>query len=717
MKKITTFLLFNNLLLLLKKLPTANKAGFCLLVLGFIMIDPGHSYATGSSSYSSGSSYGSSTVYAVGSANTPVGPATYCSGGTAGSYTCSDNETSCSSPFANTNTITYQWYVDAAVPASGSSATGTYNASGFSNTVTLSAADAATTFNTLAAGAHTLYCTFTPNVANCYYAAYTAVTSPTLAITITASTVGPIIGPSSICPGATVNFSDATSGGVWSSDNTPVVTISTSGAATGSSGGTANISYTIGACGAGLAVTVGSLPPITGPTPLIVCVGSTITLSDASTGGVWSSSNPGVASVSGSGAVLGVANGTATITYTVGACSVTALVTVGVGAITGTPATCPGGTSQLSDATAGGVWSSSNMTTATVSTTGLVTGSVAGTTNISYTVGSCAVGMLFTVSPLPAITGPTPANVCVGTTITLRDTAPGGVWSSGSATVATVTSAGVVTGVVSGSASIIYSIWSCSVNLLVSVGTALPAISGTTTICNGSSTHLSDNTPGGVWSSTTPSVAAVGSGSGIVTGSAAGTANISYTLGACSVGTAVTVDPPNGGVITGKDSVCPGPGHVITLSDAETGGIWSSSSTSFATIDPATGVVTGVRTGTTTIRYVVTNACGTYTVLYVVHIRTTTQCATGINEPAAETATELKISPNPNGGTFTMNLLSDLDEEVHVVITNIAGAKVREFTTTTNKVVGIKLEPASAGIYLLSATTAHGKYVAKVEVN
>jgi hypothetical protein len=62
-----------------------------------------------------------------------------------------------------------------------------------------------------------------------------------------------------------------------------------------------------------------------------------------------------------------------------------------------------------------------------------------------------------------------------------------------------------------------------------------------------------------------------------------------------------------------------------------------------------------------------------------------------------------------------MNLLSAADEEVHVMVTNIVGEKVQEFITTTNKAVDIKLNP-SAGIYLLSASTASGKYVTKIVV-
>ncbi len=89
-------------------------------------------------------------------------------------------------------------------------------------------------------------------------------------------------------------------------------------------------------------------------------------------------------------------------------------------------------------------------------------------------------------------------------------------------------------------------------------------------------------------------------------------------------------------------------------------------------------------------------------------------CATGV-AAAEQQLNDLKVFPNPNGGVFAMNLSSDIDESVHVVITNLLGEKVKEFTTMTNKLTDIKLN-AAPGVYLLSASTAHGKYVVKVVV-
>ncbi|MBV5330901.1 Ig-like domain-containing protein, partial [bacterium] len=79
---------------------------------------------------------------------------------------------------------------------------------------------------------------------------------------------------------------------------------------------------------------------------------------------------------------------------TSGACSsassTTATITVNalptVAAITGTAAVCTQFTTQLACSTAGGVWSSSDETKATVNSSGLVTGVAQGSAVISYTV-------------------------------------------------------------------------------------------------------------------------------------------------------------------------------------------------------------------------------------------------------------------------------------------------------------------------------------------
>ncbi len=130
---------------------------------------------------------------------------------------------------------------------------------------------------------------------------------------------------------------------------------------------------------------VAAVAPVTGT--MSVCVGATTALSDATTGGTWSSSTPAIGSISAAGVVSGIAAGTTTITYTVGVNKVTAVVTVNPlpAAITGILKVCPGHTTTLADATTGGGWISGTTTIATVgSTSGVVTGVAAGTSVITY---------------------------------------------------------------------------------------------------------------------------------------------------------------------------------------------------------------------------------------------------------------------------------------------------------------------------------------------
>ncbi len=84
---------------------------------------------------------------------------------------------------------------------------------------------------------------------------------------------------------------------------------------------------------------------ITGPGN--ICAGGSITLTDTSAGGIWSSSNPAIATVSASGVVVGLTAGNSIISYTTGTGYATKVVTVNplpnVYALTGGGSSCTGG--------------------------------------------------------------------------------------------------------------------------------------------------------------------------------------------------------------------------------------------------------------------------------------------------------------------------------------------------------------------------------------
>ena len=146
---------------------------------------------------------------------------------------------------------------------------------------------------------------------------------------------------------------------------------------------------------------------ITGPSS--VCTGSTITLSDATPGGTWSSTDPAIGSINSTGVVTAIAPGVTTISYTAslgcGLSVATAEITVETAAtvrgISGSSAICMGADALLTDAAAGGVWSAGN-SNATISATGLITGITAGTDIITYTVTNSCGSAFATFMQLPS---------------------------------------------------------------------------------------------------------------------------------------------------------------------------------------------------------------------------------------------------------------------------------------------------------------------------
>ncbi len=208
-----------------------------------------------------------------------------------------------------------------------------------------------------------------------------------------------------------------------------------------------------------------------------------------------------------------------------------------------------------------------------------------------------------------------PGQVCIGQTITLTNTVTGGVWSTSNASVAPVSSTGVVTGISGGTANITYSVTNvCGtdykyVTVTVNAATSLPAITGSLAICNGLSGTLTNGVTGGTWSVATPSVASVGIGTGILTGLSAGTTNVTYTytnaFGCTSSSTAVaTVNPvPSAATSpTGTITVCGGYTTTINATPVVSGNTyqWADG----ATVLP--GATNAVFTTTSAGSYVVT---------------------------------------------------------------------------------------------------------------
>ena len=448
---------------------------------------------------------------------------------------------------------------------------------------------------------------------------YTISSSCGIATTTNVITVNPlpsaITGSATLCENSSTILAN-TGAGTWSSGNTAVATVgSATGIVSGLSAGTAVITFTQNTgCITTRTVTVTALPAAIGGTQLL-CAGNTTTLTNSSGAGTWASSNLGMAIIgSSSGFVNTITAGNPVISFTLTStgCIRTAILTINPipANITGTTNVCVGGAATLTNVTPGGTWLSNNTSVAAVgSTTGLYTGGTAGVAVISYILPTgCRKFTNVTVNALPtAISGD--AAVCVSATTTLSSTPAGGTWSSSDLTVATVgSSSGVVAGISAGSSLLTYtSAASCSRTIVVIVNPLPLAIVGTLDLCAGTTTTLTNATPGGVWTSGTTAVAPVGLTSGIVTGSTAGNAVISYTLPTnCGVSANVTVNALPA-VIGGTPTVCVGSNR--TLSSTPTGGTWSSSNATTATVGSSSGVVTGLLAGTTTITYTLGTGC------------------------------------------------------------------------------------------------------------
>ena len=476
----------------------------------------------------------------------------------------------------------------------------------------------------------------------------------TTIVTIYASPTA-ISGPSALCAGTTMTLTDGVAGGTWFSSNTAVATVVTgTGFVSAIALGTTIITYTLpGGCIATKTITVSPVPAaITGPST--ICTGTCTLFTDAVPGGLWTSSNPAVATAgSTSGDICGVTTGTAIITYSLGT-GCTAFKTISViaspSAISGAASVCVGSTTLYTDPTSGGTWSSGSTSIATVTSTGTVTGVAAGTAIISYTMASgCYAIKMITVTPVPTpITGT--GSVCVGQCLTLADAVPGGTWSSSSTAIATAGPSGTVCGVAAGTATITYSFGGCYATTVVTITPMPSAIGGSTGVGVGGNTTLTNTVSGGTWSSSDGAIATIGASTGIAGGVAVGTVTITYMLPTgCYVTTVLNVNTSP--CAMAPASVCTG--SCITLSQCAGGGTWSSSNTAVASITPtsaSTASVCGLTAGTSVITYTL-GSCSGCTVTTTVTVNRSPGAITGAGTICAGQSTGFTVAIP--GGTWS----------------------------------------------------------------
>ena len=285
-----------------------------------------------------------------------------------------------------------------------------------------------------------------------------------------------------------------------------------------------------------------------------------------------------------------------------------------------------------------GSWSSDNTSVATVDISGVATGIGAGTCNIRYTItggcgGTVSAQQALTINPNASVGSVTGSNdpICIGGTTTFVATGVAlgggtGSWSSSNTGIATVSNSGMITGVSAGTCTITFTVTGgCggtvlqSKNVTVNPNASVASVTGASPICiNGMASYSANSVvmSGGTgsWSSSNTSVATVDA-SGVVTGVGAGSCNIIYTVtsgcgGIVSAQQALIVSPnANAGVISGTSPVCIGNTPQYT-SNGTSGGIWSTTNASVATVNLATGLVTAVGAGSCNIVYTLSGVCG-----------------------------------------------------------------------------------------------------------
>ncbi|MCW3120834.1 MAG: C-terminal target protein [Flavipsychrobacter sp.] len=199
-------------------------------------------------------------------------------------------------------------------------------------------------------------------------------------------------------------------------------------------------------------------------------------------------------------------------------------------------------------------------------------------------------------------------------------------------------------------------------------------ITGTTSICLGSVSTLTNATGGGTWTSSNTSIAVIGSSNGVVSPVSVGTTTITYkSLGAIATATVTIKAAPT--AIIGISSICLN--STATFSDATSGGSWTSSNTAVCSINPTTGFDTFINAGTTTITYTIPTGCFT------------TQTVTSLPLPSPDTITGggVYCSAGPGVHIRTKHSLSGYSYRLYLggslVATNAGTGSSVDFGTFT----------------------------------
>ena len=424
------------------------------------------------------------------------------------------------------------------------------------------------------------------------------VSSLSEAVTVEDGPIVGITGQFNICTDGASQLTP-TAGGVWTSNNNSVATVDNSGYVTPVASGTATftfVSNNTGCQSTTSPITVLNDPVVSISGPTEICISGTTQL-QSNASGAWSVSDNTLATVSATGVVTGIAPGVVTFTFTEAGtnCPGSAEVSVTIlprpsVSIIGADNICVGSTTTL-EPTTGGSWVSSNISVASVTNDGIVTGIAQGIARFTFyeddgCISSPSDPIIVYGKPQILESGDT--DLCEFESISILP-ASGGTWVSSNTAVATITDEGIITGVAVGTATFTFTDSSTGCVSDASSEyevTQSPTVSldGNNIVCIGGNTQMSPST-GGTWSSSDPAVATIDN-NGLVLGLAVGDVTFTYTSftsGCTSAPSAtISVDSDLDVTYNGADNLCIG-GTTALLPN--TGGIWSSTNPSVATIN------------------------------------------------------------------------------------------------------------------------------------
>ncbi|GAA4462065.1 hypothetical protein GCM10023093_07900 [Nemorincola caseinilytica] len=464
-----------------------------------------------------------------------------------------------------------------------------------------------------------------------------------------------VSGDAIVCPAGTKALSVVPPGGTWSSNNTSIATIGTGGVVTGVIPGTVIITYTApyGGC---MGYKIMTVEDVITPYEVDVCAGATTTLTATPSGGTWALHFTASGMTHSSDGVLSgiytYRDGSMATYTTPAGCQGTTLVNVNSARIHLPDAICIGSSIQVwisfnpelpPSPVSGVMLSSSDPSVATANgSTGYVTGVATGTAIITYTMTpGCIATKTVAVGTTPLM--PT-MNLCMGNILDFSIDGDGTWTSSDIAVVDVELNDGLVTTVGTGTANITFTPASyfgagCPVVHQIAVLES-PIVSGTSTVCQGSTITLTGSPSGGTWYSS--NLQASVSGGGVVAGMAAGTPTIVYVASnGCEATKVVTVYGMP--AISGASSVC----APTTLSSNMSGGTWSSGNIGLATVTSG-GIVTSLAYGSVLISYTSMQGCvGTYS------ITSLKPQITNSNDNYCITGTGYSLTGSPTGGVWT----------------------------------------------------------------